>query len=55
MNAAKDRKEEFNDPVRKDNILGRVKTRLELWAEHLKDTIVTLDKAPKCVEDVWEE
>ena len=27
------------DPARKDNILGRNKTRLELWEEHLKDPI----------------
>ena len=26
------------------------KTRLELWEEHLKDPIVALDKALKCVE-----
>ena len=33
-----------------DNILGRNKTRLELWEEHLKDPIVALDKALKCLE-----
>ena len=49
--AAKERKEEFYDPARKDNILGRNKTRFELWGEHLKDQIVALDKALKCVED----
>ena len=49
MKAAKDRREEFFDPVRKDNILGRDKTQLELWEEHLKDPIVALDKALKCV------
>ena len=48
---AKDRKEEFNDPARKDHILGRNTTRLELWEEHIKDPIVALDKALKCVED----
>ena len=53
MKAAKDRREEFYDPARKDNILGRNKTRLELWEEHLKDPIVALDKAPKCVEDQY--
>ena len=31
----------------KRTFLGRNKTRLELWEEHLKD----LDKALKCVED----
>ena len=50
-NVAKDRKEEFYDPARKDNILGRNKTRLELWEEHLKDPTVALDKVLKCVED----
>ena len=49
--AARDRGEEFYDPERKDNSLGRNKTRLELWEEHLKDPIVALDKALKCVED----
>ena len=28
-----------------------IKTRLELWEEHLKDPIVALDKALKCVKD----
>ena len=37
MKAAKDRKEDFYDPARKDNILSRNKTRLVLWEEHLKD------------------
>ena len=32
MKAAKDRREEYYDPARKDNILGRKKTRLELMA-----------------------
>ena len=51
MKAAKDRREEFYDPARKDNNLGRNTTRLELWEEHLEDSIVALDKALKCVED----
>ena len=51
MKAAKDSGEDFDDPERKDNILGRKKTRLELWEEHLKDPIVALDKALKCVEN----
>ena len=48
---AKDRREDFYDPERKDNILGRNQTRLELWEEHLKDPIVALDQALKCVEN----
>ena len=51
MKAAMDRGDDFYDPVRKDNILGRNKTRLELWGEHLKDLIVALDKSLKCVEN----
>ena len=50
MKAAKDRREDFCDPERKDNILVR-KKRLELWEEHLKDPIVPLDKALKGVEN----
>ena len=45
MKAARDSGEDFYDPERKDNILGRNKTRLEMWEEHLKDPIVALDKA----------
>ena len=33
--------------MREDNILGRNKTRLALWEEHLKDPIVALDGALK--------
>ena len=51
MKAAKDRREKFYDLARKDDMLGRNKTRLELWEAHLKDPIEALDKAPKCVED----
>ena len=43
--------EEYYDPERDDNILERNKTRVALWEEHLKDPIVALDKAPKCVEN----
>ena len=53
MKAAKDRKEDFYDPARKDNILRRNETRLELWEEHLKDPIVALEKALKCVESQY--
>ena len=49
--AAKDAGEEYYDPAREDNILGRNKTRLTLWEEHIKDPIVALDKAVKCVEN----
>ena len=50
MKAARDTGEAFYDPERKDNILGRNETRLELWEEHLKDPFVALDKALKCLE-----
>ena len=51
MKAARDSGVDLCDPERKDNILGRNKTRLELLEEHLKDPIVALDKALKCVEN----
>ena len=50
MKAAKDRGADFHDLERKDNSLGRNQTRLEPWEEHLKDPIVALDSASKCVE-----
>ena len=37
----------------KITFLGRNKTRLELWEDHLKDPIVALGKAIKCVEDQY--
>ena len=37
MKAAKDSGEEYYDPTLEDNILGRNRTRLALWEEHLKD------------------
>ena len=43
--------EEFHAPVRKDDILGRKQTTLELWEEHLKDPVIALDKALKCFEN----
>ena len=54
MKAAKDRRDEFNESARKDNILGRKLTRLELWEEHLKDPTTALDKALKCVENQYQ-
>ena len=37
MKAARDSGEDFHDPERKDNFLGRNTTRLELWEEHPTD------------------
>ena len=54
MKAAQDRGDEFYDSARKENILGRKQTRLELWGEHLKDPIEALDKALKCLEDQYQ-
>ena len=54
MKAAKDAGEEHHDPTREDNILGRNKTRLAFWEEHLKDPIVALDKAEVCGKFVLE-
>ena len=51
MMAAKDAGEEYHDPAREDNILRRNKTRSALREEHLKNPIVALDKALKCVEN----
>ena len=55
MKAARDGGDDFYDPERKNNMLGRNKTRLELWEEHLKDPIVALDKALKCVENPYQD
>ena len=43
MKAAKDRGEEYYDPARKVDILGRTKTSLELWEEPLEDPIMSLE------------
>ena len=51
MKAAKDAREEYYDSTREVGIKGRNERRLALWEEHLKKTIVALDKALKCVED----
>ena len=53
MKAAKDRREEFYDPAREENIMGGDKTRLELWEEHLKEPFVASDRALTCVEDQY--
>ena len=49
MKAAKDAGEEYYDPAREDDILGRNKTISALWEEHLKDPMVAVDQALKCV------
>ena len=54
IKAAKDAGEEYYDPTREDNIQGRSETRSALWEEHLKDPIVALDEALKCVENSYE-
>ena len=60
MKAAKDAGGEYYDPTRGGNIQGRNKTTLALWEEHLKDPIVALDEALKCVRGLrpsawWKE
>ena len=50
MKAAWDRSEDCYDPARKEDILGRTRTRLVLWEEHLRDPIVALAKALQCFE-----
>ena len=52
MKAAKDAGEEY-DLMREEGIKGRSETRLALWEENLKDPIVALDRAVKCVEDQY--
>ena len=54
MKAAKDRGDDFYYAARKYNILGRNQTRLEQWEEHLKDPMIALDKALKCLEDQYQ-
>ena len=54
MKAAKDGWYEFYDLARKDNILGRNQTRLELWEEHLKDPITAWGKALNSVENQYQ-
>ena len=53
MKAAKDAGGKYYDPTREDNTLGRNKTISALSEKHLKDPIVALDKALKCVENVY--
>ena len=53
MNADWHRCEEHNDPARKEDILGRTKTRLDLWEEHLKDPIAAMAKALGCLENIF--
>ena len=50
MKAAKDRKEEYFDPAREEDISKRGGMRLELWEEHLQDPVAALDKALRFVE-----
>ena len=52
MKAAKDAGEECYDPDREDSVRGRNETILALWEEHLKDPIVALDQALKCVVNI---
>ena len=51
MKGAWDRGADYYDPARKEDFLGGRKTRLDLWEEHLKDQIVALAKALRCVEN----
>ena len=49
MKAARDRDKEFYDPAHKEDILG--KTRLDLWEEHITDSIAALARALECLEN----
>ena len=55
MKTTRDSGDDLYDPERKDNILKRNKTRLELREESLKDPIMTLDKALKYVENQYQD
>ena len=44
----------MNSMTRKENMLGRKQTRLELWEEHLKDPIIASDKALKFVDNQYQ-
>ena len=46
--AARDRRDEFHDSARKNDILRRPQTRLELWEEHLRSPVAALTKALDC-------
>ena len=50
---ALERCEEYYDPARKEDTLGRTKTRLEWWEEHLKDPVPALAKALECLENPY--
>ena len=39
MKAARDRVDDFYDPARKSDILGRPQTRLQVWEEHLTSSL----------------
>ena len=54
MKAAWDRGEDNYDRARKDDLLGRTKTRLDLWEEHLKDPMVALAKALECLDNPYQ-
>ena len=54
MKAARDRDNEFHDPARKNDILDRPQTRLELWEEHLKSLVAALTKALDCLDAVYD-
>ena len=51
MKAAWDRSEEYHDPGRKEDILGRTRNRLELWEEHFKDPLAALAIALECLDN----
>ena len=51
MKAAKDRERNTTTWLAERTFLGRNRTRLELRDEHLKDPIIALGKAFKCLEN----
>ena len=47
MKAAKDREEDFCDPARKENILGRKQARPELWEERPNHSLGQSSEVPR--------
>ena len=46
--------DEFHDSARKEKIMGRKQTSVELWDEHFQDPIIALDKALKCMDNQYQ-
>ena len=54
MKAARDRDDEFYCPARKEDILGRPQTRLQLWEEHITSPVAALTIALDVLNDAYD-